>query len=236
MTPGAGRGPALLVMAKEPRPGRVKTRMTPPLEPAQAAELYGHLLDDVLEASAFAARRLGLSPFLSFHPAEAMSSFSGRVPTPFQVVAQRGADLGARMAWAVAEAAAAGFGPILLRGSDSPALGESLLAEALDALGGADVVVSADPDGGYNLVGVHVPNAGLFGHRMSVSSSLQGLCDVAVALGLRVQHLESGFDLDTVADLSWLARARARGDTLPCPRTLGYLDAHDLWRWTRDAG
>jgi glycosyltransferase A (GT-A) superfamily protein (DUF2064 family) len=59
---------AILVFAKSPEPGRVKTRMTPPLSPVQAAELYGHLLDDVLEATAGFAGELNLQPILAVHP------------------------------------------------------------------------------------------------------------------------------------------------------------------------
>jgi hypothetical protein len=50
---------------------------------------------------------------------------------------------------------------------------------------------------------------------------------------LRVARLETGFDLDTVGDLAWLAAARERGDALPCPRTLAFLDDHALWQHVR---
>ena len=51
---------ALVVLAKAPRPGLVKTRMCPPLTPTEAAQLYGAMLDDILNASArFAARAWG---------------------------------------------------------------------------------------------------------------------------------------------------------------------------------
>lgn len=223
----------LLVFAKEPRAGFAKTRMTPPLAPAIAAELYGHLLDDVLAAMAEAAPALLLEPVLAVHPAAAVPVLAQRAPAAFRVIAQRGPDLGARMSHAVAEAAAGGFDPILLRGSDSPALTAAALGEAVSCLARADVVVCPDRDGGYSLVGLHGPISGLFSHIMSSLSTLDEMLALAAERRLRVARLEPSFDLDTVGDLVWLAQARARGDALPCPRTLAFLDQMGLWRHVR---
>jgi rSAM/selenodomain-associated transferase 1 len=224
------------VFAKEPRPGFVKTRMTPPLSPDLAAALYAALLDDVLEATAEAAPALGLEPVLAVHPPAAVAALAGRAPAAFRVIAQRGSDLGARMSHAVAEAAAGAFDPILIRGSDSPALTAATLREAVDRLARADLVVCPDADGGYNLVGLHHPVSGLFSHMMSVSSALDEMLQRATDRGLRVDRLEPGFDLDTAQDLAWLATARLRGDSLPCPRTLAFLDENALWRHVRREG
>jgi len=221
------------VFAKAPLPGLVKTRMTPPLSAELAAELYAALLDDVLEETAAAAPALGLEPVLAVHPPETVRMLAARAPVAFRVIAQRGSDLGARMSHAVAEAAAGGFDPIILRGSDSPALTASTLREAVDRLARADLVVCPDADGGYNLVGLHRPVSGLFSHMMSVGSALDEMLQRATDRGLRVERLEPGFDLDTASDLAWLAAARTRGDALPCPRTLAFLDENGLWRHAR---
>lgn len=219
----------LVVFAKAPRPGLVKTRMSPPLSSQDAAELYGHLLDDVLAASRDFGRALGVELVVAVHPPEGLSEIAQRAPQAFRVVAQRGRDLGARMTWAVAEQAAAGASLILLRGSDSPALSGDTVASALEQLDESDLVVSPDLDGGYNLVGLRAPIAGLFDHPMSTTSALQDTLANADVLGLRTRILESGFDLDTVEDLPQLARVRRRGAAPLCPRTLAYLDAHDWW-------
>jgi rSAM/selenodomain-associated transferase 1 len=220
----------LLVFAKDPRPGLVKTRMTPPLEPELAAELYAHLLDDVLAASADAAPLCGLELVLAVHPPDAVRALAERAPAGYRVIAQRGPDLGARMSFAVAEAAAGGFDPVLLRGSDSPALTAATLREAVQRLERADLVVCPDRDGGYNLIGLHLPVPGLFSHNLSTNSALDDMLAEAARHGLRTERLEAGFDLDTAGDFAWLAAARARGDALPCPRTLAFLDEHGLWR------
>ena len=220
---------AILVFAKAPRPGRVKTRMTPPFSPSEAAELYACLLDDVLDATAEIANRLGLDAAVAVHPPEACAEIARRAPPSFRIVAQRGQDLAQRMRWAVSETAAGGFSPILLRGSDSPALGLSTIEAALVELETADVVISPDLDGGYNLIGLRKPAPALFHHRMSTASVLTDTLASAASLGIRARLLPAGFDLDTAAELRWLAEARRRS-TPPCPRTLTFLDEHALWR------
>lgn len=221
----------LIVFGKQPRPGAVKTRLCPPLSPEQAAELYAALLDDALETSAHLAPPRGLEPILALHPPAACAAFAGRVPAAFRVVAQRGASLAERMAWAAAEAAAGGASPLLLRGSDSPLLGADQLDEALRALADADVVLAPDLDGGYGLVGLRRPARGLFAHAMSTGSVLEDTRGNALALGLRVALTSPGFDLDTVADLSRLEAARSPAAERLCPRTLSILDTRDLWRF-----
>jgi len=220
----------VVVFAKEPRAGLVKTRLVPPLSPELAAGLYAAMLDDVLETTAAAAPELGLEPVLAVHPANAAASMAARAPAAYRVIAQCGEDLGARMAHAVAEAAAGGFDPILLRGSDSPAVPAQTLRDAVEELSEADLVVSPDRDGGYNLVGVHRPIAGLFSHKMSVTSTLDELLQHAARRNLRAERLAAGFDVDTIGDLAALSAARSERPSISCPRTLAFLDDHELWR------
>ena len=162
----------LVVFAKRPTPGRVKTRMCPPLSPEQAAELYAAMLQDVLVASQAAARMLGLDPVLAVDPPGSAPDLARMCPAGFRVVAQRGADLSERMAWAAAEAAASGATRILLRGSDSPALSAEGIGAALAALDEHDLVICPDRDGGYTLVGLRGVTPGLFDHAMSTASVL----------------------------------------------------------------
>lgn len=220
----------LVVFARAPRVGEVKTRMTPPLAPAEAAALYACMLDDVLEASAALAGEHGLEPVLAAHPAEACAELARRTPRSFRVVAQRGRDLGERMAWAVAEAAAGGATPVVLRGSDSPALAAPVLRAALEALREADLALSPDRDGGYQLVALRRPAPGLFAHPMGTPAVLEDTLSRARGLGLRVRLVPPGFDLDTVEDLRWLAEARRGGLAVGCRRTLALLDDANLWR------
>jgi len=221
----------VLVFAKAPRPGRVKTRMVPPLTPSQAAELYAKLLADVLSTTAEFARELGLRPVVAVDPAEACHEVAQSAPSEFCAVAQRGADLSQRMTWAVREAAATGAGRVLLRGSDSPVLGGDVLRDALEALEASDLAICPDRDGGYSLVGLRRPVPGLFEHPMSTSSVLEQTLEGAARLGLSARVLAPSFDLDRIEDLRWLAQARADGSGHLCGNTLAYLDENDLWRY-----
>jgi hypothetical protein len=227
----AGR---LVVFAKQPRAGAVKTRMVPPLSPAEALELYARMLDDVLALSALAARALGLEAVLAVHPPGGVQEMARRAPIPFRVVAQRGRDLAERMAWAVAEAGAAARWPVLLRGSDSPMLPLEAIAEALEALREVDLAIVPDRDGGYSLIGLRRPAPRLFEHPMSTPSVAEDTRAQARHLGLTVRALAPHFDVDTVEDLRRLAEARSRGGAL-CPRTLAYLDQAGLWQHLRRA-
>jgi rSAM/selenodomain-associated transferase 1 len=218
----------LIVFAKVPRPGEVKTRMCPPLSYVEAAELYASMLADVLETSARAARRLGIDAVLALHPVALGRELAVGVPTPFRTIAQRGPHLAARMAWAVREAAAGGASRILVRGSDSPALDEEAIAAALDALDRADVALRPDLDGGYNLVGLRVPASAIFDHPMSTGQVLEDTLERARQLGLAVEIAAPGFDLDTIEDLRRLARERERSARL-CARTLEFIDRRGPW-------
>lgn len=220
---------ALLVFAKEPRPGTVKTRLCPPFSAEQAAAFYACLLDDVLAASASAAEQLGLAPILYVAPAGACAALAARAPAGFRTLPQRGPDLATRMENAFAEIAAEGFAPLLLRGSDSPLLDEATLSAALEALTRADLALCPDLDGGYNLVALRRPAPGLFAHAMSTPEVLVDTLANARRLGLSAQVLEPGFDVDIAADLVHLAAARHAGRAGGCPRTLAFLDRHGLW-------
>ncbi len=219
----------VVVFAKRPAPGAVKTRMCPPLSPEQAAQLYAAMLDDVLATTAVAAAAARAQTWLAVDPPDAIAELLSRCPPGFRGHAQCGPDLSARMEHAVASAAAAGFDRILLRGSDNPALPSAALGEGLAALDDVDLAVGPDSDGGYGWIALRCAAPGLFDHPMSTASVLTDTLARAAARGLRVRTLAPHFDLDTVEDLARLAAARARGETRECPRTLALLDELALW-------
>jgi rSAM/selenodomain-associated transferase 1 len=220
---------ALIVFARAPRAGEVKTRLCPPLLPEQAAELYACMLDDVLAESAAACARCGAVLFVTVHPAEATGTIAARAPSSARAIGQRGADLAARMQHAMTEAAAAGFDRIVLRGSDSPTLPGERIEQAYDALRGSDLVLSRDADGGYALLGVRCAHRGLLDHPMSTGSVADDTLENAARLGLRTHELAAGFDLDTAADLQRLRAERSRLGSDLGRRTLAKLDAEGWW-------
>lgn len=211
----------LIVFAKAPRPGLVKTRMSPPLSLDECAELYRAMLADVLEASADFAAMLDLLPVLAFHPPDAAAELIGRAMPGTRLQIQRGVDLGERMANAFAEAAAAGAQRILLRGSDSPALERSLFKAAMERLdAGDDVVFTPDQSGGYAMIGMRAPQPALFELAMSNSDMLSHTLSIADSLGLRTSMTAPGFDLDTVGDFRCIDALTSAQRSDLCPRTV----------------
>ena len=197
---------ALLVMAKQPAPGRVKTRLCPPLRPGQAAGLYRAMLGDVLEEMSGVGRRR----FLAVHPPGA--ELPGLPTAAFERLDQRGDGLAERMVEAFAAVFEHGCAPVVMRNSDSPGLPAARVEQALDRLAdpGVDVVLGPDGGGGYYLVGLNRPQPRLFTEvAMSTGSMLDATLAVADTLGLGVKLLEPALDVDRPEDLAALAEACA---------------------------
>jgi rSAM/selenodomain-associated transferase 1 len=200
----------LIIFAKEPRPGRVKTRLSPPLSPEEAAQLYHSFLQDILEEM---ARVPAVRLALAFSPPGAQGFFRSQAFPGADLFPQEGADLGERMARAFARGFAEGFGPVLLRGSDVPDLAAAVVSEAREVLaaGQAEVALGPCPDGGYYLVGLSEPQPSLFqGPAWSSGTVLTDTLRLARELGLRVHLLPPWTDIDTSADLlAFLHRPRS---------------------------
>jgi rSAM/selenodomain-associated transferase 1 len=198
----------LIIFAKEPRPGQVKTRLSPPLSPKEAAQLYHSFLLDILEEM---ARVPEVRLAMGFSPPGAQVIFRGLAPPGTDLFPQEGADLGERMARAFARGFAAGFGPVMLRGSDVPDLPAAVVLEAREVLaaGRAQVVLGPCPDGGYYLVGLNEPQPLLFqGPAWSSSTVMAETLRLARRLNLRVHLLPTWPDIDTYDNLrTFLHRA-----------------------------
>lgn len=211
----------LIVFAKAPRPGRVKTRFAPPLSLEQAAGLYEAMLADVLETSAREARAFDLEAVLAFHPPDAFAEFAQHAPPSFRLQIQRGLGLSQRMANAFAEAAAGGAPLALLRGSDSPALGKAHIGSMLEALeSGDDLVLTPDLGGGYVMIGQRIPTPEVFEVPMSNAEVLGRTLALAGGLGLACSTTQVTFDLDTVSDLRAFDRLSDTELSDLCPRTV----------------
>ncbi|HEX9884519.1 MAG TPA: TIGR04282 family arsenosugar biosynthesis glycosyltransferase [Desulfobaccales bacterium] len=197
----------LIIFAKEPVPGQVKTRLCPPLAPEAAACLYQSFLADILEEMGGLA---GLHLALAYSPAGAQAFFHNLVPAGVSLFPQEGADLGERMARAFDRGFAAGFATVLLRGSDTPDLPGAVVRQAAEVLaaGLAQVVLGPSPDGGYYLVGLRSPQPELFrGPAWSGAAVLQDTLKLARRLSLAAHLLPPWPDIDNLDDLaSFLAR------------------------------
>ncbi|MFE1878741.1 TIGR04282 family arsenosugar biosynthesis glycosyltransferase [Streptomyces diastatochromogenes] len=176
----------LLVIAKEPLPGRVKTRLTPPFTPEQAAALAEASLADTLRAVAEtpATRRVLV---LDGRPGPWL-------PPGFDVVPQCAGGLDARLADAFARCA----GPALLIGMDTPQVTPELLTVDF---AGCDAYFGPAEDGGFWALGLARPEPALLrGVPMSTPQTGAVQRERLVAAGLRVRDLPRLRDVDTAAD------------------------------------
>jgi rSAM/selenodomain-associated transferase 1 len=214
---------ALCIMAKAPEPGRVKTRLCPPLSPDDAAELYRcFLLDKIAQAR----QVVGVEPVLAYAPAEAAAVFEALAPD-FTLLAQRGADLTARLKAVCDEIFRGGCEAAILIDSDTPTLPTERLERAVAIIsdGGHDLVLGPSEDGGYYLIGLRRPHPEIFeGMRWSTPSVLEETLRRARALGLRSTTLSAWYDVDTAADLARLQADLAAGpDGLPPRHTRRFV-------------
>jgi rSAM/selenodomain-associated transferase 1 len=197
-------GAVIGVFAKQPVPGRVKTRLIPPLSAEQACQLY----DIALRETVARLRTAGLPLAICY--AGQREWFRAAFPT-LPLLAQCGGDLGARLGHAAQALFADGAGSVLLAGSDSPDLPIALLRTAAEQLHDRDVSVIPCHDGGYALVGLRRPSIGLFdGIPWSTPQVLAATRQRCRELGLTLHETAAWHDLDELNDLRSLV-ARSPG-------------------------
>jgi hypothetical protein len=188
----------LIVIAKAPVPGQVKTRLTPPFSPQEAALLARAALTDTLEAVAATpvARRV-----LALAGPEPESSPSW-LPAGFEVIPQRGGGLDERLAAAFTDAYAGGM-PMVLIGMDTPQVTPQLLTDAATPLvsGEADAVLGPAADGGFWLLGLRVPDWSLLrGVPMSRADTGEAQLARLRSADLRVALMPELTDVDYARD------------------------------------
>jgi rSAM/selenodomain-associated transferase 1 len=234
----------VVVIAKAPVPGRVKTRLTPPYTPHEAARLAEAALTDTLQAAArapFARHVLALAGASAAlrGPRPAGSPRAGWLPPGFEVTGQRGDGLDERIAAALDEAYAQLAVPVVLIGMDTPQVTPGLLESVARPLarGEADAVFGPARDGGFWLLGLRRPDPGLIlGVPMSQTHTGRGQLSRLLRASLRVRLAPELIDVDTAADAHEVAREApdsrfaatllAMGDKrdLVSPRVLGEPD------------
>ena len=192
-----GVGPTLLVIAKSPAPGQVKTRLTPPCTPEQAAQLAGAALRDTLAAASRTRRAV--------RRVLVLDGASGPwLPRDFEVVPQRGDGLGARLAAAFQAAG----GPAFLVGMDTPQVTPELLDAALAALERHDAAFGAALDGGYWGIGLRRPDPDAFRDVPMSEPTTAIVQRLRLAeLGLTTAVLPTLRDVDSIDDAFAVAAA-----------------------------
>lgn len=223
---------AVLVMAKAPHAGLVKTRLHPLLGPDGCARLQRTL---ICHATGLANRVAPGAVWVAVDPPTELAAMAELVPSA-HLLEQIGDDLGVRLATASAAVLGQAPGPLLVIGTDIPTLTAAHLARAAAALqAGRDVVFGPAVDGGYYLVGMTRPHPEVFALPAARWGGPRVLAEsraLAEGAGLRVGVLSRLRDLDTPADAhallgdpalppeiaAVLGRASPRTSTLPCDR------------------
>jgi len=224
----SGSDRVLVIMAKAPRLGTVKTRLTPNLSPEAVTDFYCCLLDDTLAL----ARSLQDVEVAIMCPNSDVKELARLAGNKANVVAQKGEGLAAGLTSVFAHFAAdhqteAHQRRVIAFNSDSPHLPRPVLEDAFETLAAHDVVVGPTHDGGYYLVGAKASHATLFaGDGMGTSSALVRLLSRARALELSVGFSDTFYDIDTADDLSRLAE-ELRLTPARAPRTAAWLKEWD---------
>jgi rSAM/selenodomain-associated transferase 1 len=230
----SGSDRVLVIMAKAPRLGEVKTRLTPSLSPAAVTAFYCCLLDDTLAL----ARSLGDVEIAIMCPASDVNELAQLAGAQLanneasivaqKIVAQKGEGLAAGLTSVFAHFAEGHPRRIIAFNSDSPHLPRSVLEDAFETLAAHDVVVGPTHDGGYYLVGAKASHPTLFaGDGMGTSSALERLLSRARALALSVGFAAPFYDIDVVDDLTRLAE-ELRLAPARAPRTAEWLKEWEL--------
>jgi rSAM/selenodomain-associated transferase 1 len=221
-SPNEGR--TLVIMAKAPRLGAVKTRLTPSLSPKAVTDFYCCLLDDTLAL----ARSLSDVEVAIMCPGTDVNELAELAGSKASVVAQKGEGLAAGLTSVFAHFAEGHRTNALQRriiafNSDSPHLPRSVLEDAFETLAAHDLVVGPTHDGGYYLVGAKASHPMLFaGDGMGTSSALERLLSRTQALQLSVGFADPFYDIDVADDLTRLAK-ELRMAPARAPRTAAWL-------------
>jgi uncharacterized protein len=209
----------LVIMAKAPKPGMVKTRLIESLPSPAVTALYGCLLEDTLAL----AKSLRMVEVAVMCPEPDQDELAHLLGNTVQVVAQKGEGLAAGLTSVFRHFTSARGQHVIAFNSDSPHLAPSVLYSAFEILAKHDVVVGPTHDGGYYLVGAKAAYPSLFeGDGMGTKSALDRLLTRTKALELSTGFTEPFFDIDVANDLILLAR-ELRLAPSKAPRTAAWF-------------
>ena len=202
---------ALVVFAKAPIAGQVKTRLCPPLTNDESATVHGSFVLDTLERTRMAVSkfRLPVDRYLACAPSSNLAFF--KIMEERQAVTlldQVGDELGARMNGVFDRLFARGYRQVMIVGTDVPSLPLDRYQQALQLLGHHDLVVGPAVDGGYYLIGLKKAAPSLFRDvPWSTDRVLALTKEKAMELNLSIGLLPEWRDVDTIDDLKMLIDA-----------------------------
>jgi rSAM/selenodomain-associated transferase 1 len=210
-------------MAKAPRPGKVKTRLSPPLTPEQASELNICFIRDTTENIQHVTQISNSAGLVAYTPVGDEAAFNGLLPSGFQLLPQRGQGFGERLLCVCEDLVAAGFASVCLIDSDSPTMPQHALLQAVESLAreGDRMVLGGSDDGGYYLLGIKRLHPQLFEQiDWSTERVFNQTLERAKQISLQAELLPAWYDVDDAATLERLRQE------LAAPETAGYDARH----------
>jgi uncharacterized protein len=216
---------AIVIMAKRPEPGNVKTRLCPPLTPEQAADLYvAFFLDTVSLVHGIEHTDV----FVAYDPETALDFFSQIMPPAVKCIPQGAGDLGNRLSGISSIVFSHGYKKVIVLASDAPHLPQDYIRLAFTRLDNTDVILGPCDDGGYYLIGLRFPVREVFeGIPWSTSRVLDLTIETAHEAGMTCELLPPCYDIDTGEDAQRLMKdlkVNGFGDSKGCLRTKKILE------------
>lgn len=193
----------LIIFAKEPEKGRVKTRLAGHLSQVERLKLYKQFLKNTLSLvrDIKHCRRI-----IAYDSDGKTPSFLKKIAPDFEFYRQKGKNLGERIFDAFKAFSAANTETVII-GSDSPGLPGGYINRAFKELNKKDLVLGPAYDGGYYLIGLKKPYRGVFeGIEWSLSSVFDKTLKKAKKLKLKIAVLDFWYDIDTPQDLQYLKK------------------------------
>ncbi len=195
----------LVVFAKDPIPGRVKTRLTPRITPDEAAKLYKAFTLDIISNARKLKRNSVNNVTVAYTPIGAEKAFCKLVKQPTKFLPQKGKNLGERMKNAFNQSFTEGAKGVVIIGTDSPTLPMSYIQKAFDVLKKIPIVIGPTFDGGYYILGLSKQNDDIFDDVEWSTSRVFGQTLTRIkSMNMQVYVLPPWYDVDTSEDLEFL--------------------------------
>ncbi len=222
---------ALAVMTKAPIPGKVKTRLSPPLTSEQASTLNSCFLRDTVNSLESATLTAPARWVISYTPIGEEAAFGGVLPDGALLLPQRGDGFGERLLFTAEGLFACGFSAVCLIDSDSPTVPTAEFSRAARTLlkPGNRAVLGPSEDGGYYLIGLQKPHPQLFSEiTWSTSIVARQTLERAAEIHLPVELLQLWYDVDDSTSLQRLQTELFDPESdlprgYPAPNTREYL-------------
>jgi rSAM/selenodomain-associated transferase 1 len=203
----------LIIFAKFPQEGKVKTRLAERIGNKKATQFYKLFAENLFD---HAAKLSFTNTYLFFDPSSTKEKMKEWIKFDFEYYPQNNLDLGKRMAEAFNKLFGRRVKKAVIVGTDVPDMNKKIIEQAFDLLDKHDLVISPSPDGGYNLLGMKKLHLNLFENiEWSSSTVLKKTVDAAKKQNLTIKLLDQLIDIDTEKELlEWLAISNKGNENL----------------------